>query len=79
LGEDGDMSSDEDDMGWNAEPMAFDEDAVHRNAGSHPDGAEGDQSQSQATILASISGAHLAFDVVAHSVHVGRGTDRSEL
>jgi hypothetical protein len=41
-GDEGDLSSDEDNMGWNAEPMAFDEDAVHRNAaGAQPDGAEG--------------------------------------
>lgn len=40
-GDEGDLSSDEDNMGWNAEPMAFDEDAVHRNAaGAQPDGAE---------------------------------------
>lgn len=31
LAEEGDISSDEEDMGWNAEPMAFDDEAIHRD------------------------------------------------
>lgn len=41
LGEEADLSSDEDEMGWNAEPMAFDEDAVHRNGPSQLGGVDG--------------------------------------
>lgn len=32
MGDEPDLSSDEEDAGWNAEPMAFDEEAVHRSA-----------------------------------------------
>jgi len=38
MGDEPDLSSDEEDAGWNAEPMAFDEEAVHRSAAA----AQGD-------------------------------------